>query len=165
MAGYGTDEGFLLWLRERGYELPDDAPSPAILRQLGSDYVDALYGRCFLGRPTGGLEQERAWPRTGAIVAGMTVEESSVPLAVVLSSYRAALMESQSPGSLITTSPAGRRVRRQKVEGIEREFFDDKDSTAPINSAIDGFLRNYVDHVCMGWREENGTLGIWAIGK
>lgn len=66
MAGYGDDAGFEAWLTENGYTLPGGAPSGEVLRNRGAGYIDGVYGARFSGIPTGGLAQERAWPRAGA---------------------------------------------------------------------------------------------------
>ena len=42
MAGYGDDTGFAAWLADAGLSLPVGAPLPAVLRQRGSDYLDAV---------------------------------------------------------------------------------------------------------------------------
>lgn len=168
MAGYGNDSDFEEWLFARGITLPAGSPSAAVLRQRGSDYIDALYGPCFYGIPTEGLNQERSWPRTNAIVAGIQIDPDSIPLAVIMASYRAAVMEAESPGSLSVITDPNKRVKRQRVEGaVEREFFEPGDSQGgfPVNSLIHGMLRSYVNGVCMGWIEETGSLGIWAVGR
>lgn len=151
MAGYGTDEGLQAWLVERGYELPVDAPEPAILRQRGSDYIDATYGSRFVGYPTDS-DQERAWPRTAASVLGQALLSSIIPAAVVNASYRAAYAEALSPGSLsvvVGTNKQG--IKREKVEdAVEREYFSPKDRAAsmqgiaPIISDIDGLLARFL---------------------
>jgi hypothetical protein len=73
MAGYGTDAGFTAWASENGYTLPAEAPSVEVLRNRGAGYIDGVYGARFSGIPTGGFEQERAWPRTGAYAYGQPI--------------------------------------------------------------------------------------------
>lgn len=167
MAGYGTDAELSAWATENGYILPA-TPLPAVLRELGSTYVDSMYGRCFLGRKTGGYDQERSWPRTGAVVDGELVPSEEIPLAVVRASYRAAVAEGLSPGSLEVIVDRSRRIKRQKVEfAVEREFFEggtEGATTGPSISTIDGLLSQFVDHVCMGWDESDKWAWIKAVG-
>ena len=89
MAGYGEDNGFTAWLADNGLTLPDDALAVAVLRQRGSSYIDGLYGLKFSGQPTGGLAQERAWPRTGAEALGQSIPADLVPNAIIQASYAA----------------------------------------------------------------------------
>lgn len=145
MAGYGTDEAFATWLTANGYELPVDALDPAVLRQRGSAYIDGRYGYRFSGEPAGGISQERAWPRSGAEdMYGNSISSSLIPSQVIEASYYAAWFEAGAPGSLATITNANAMVKRQKVDTIEREFFDpSKDPYAllgPTSSLIEGLL-------------------------
>lgn len=123
MAGYGTDEGFNTWLTENGYELPDDAPAPAVLRQRGSTFIDALYGSRFTGQPTQGALQERAWPRVCAYAYGAPIASDVIPDAVVRASYHAALVETSSTGGSLSISIPG-SIKRDKVGDVETEYAD-----------------------------------------
>lgn len=150
MAGYGTDGGFTDWLAANGYELSVGAPTPEVLRQRGSAYIDGRYGYRFSGSPTGGLSQERAWPRTGATdIYGNSIASDLIPNQVVEASYYAAWYESNSPGSLAMITNPSAMVKRQKVDTIEREFFDpSKDPYAvlgPTSSIIEGLLAPLLD--------------------
>ncbi len=145
MAGYGDDSAFTAWLAANGYSLPVGAPTDAVLRQRGSAYIDGTYGERFPGQPTGGVAQERAWPRTGASVYGSTLADDVVPQRVMDASYMAAYIEATSPGSLSVIVDPSRRVKRQKVDTIEREFFEPGKSdygllAGPASSAIEGLL-------------------------
>jgi hypothetical protein len=147
MTGYGTDEGFAAWLAANGYTLPDGALSPAILRTRGSAYLDAVYGpRLTCSAPTGGIDQDAAWPRTGHLVNGNEIPPDVIPAAWVRASYRAAWLEGSSPGSLSLTVNPNQRVKRQKVGEVEREFFDGGGSEAGagglavIDAEIDGMV-------------------------
>jgi len=167
MAGYGDDQGLADWLAENGYTLPSGAPAAVVLRQRGSTYVDAVYGaRLYCSQPTGGALQERAWPRTGHFVNHLAVPSDVIPLAWVNASYRAALIEAMKPGTLMATIDPLRRVKRQKVDMIEREFFDGgaleagEGGTALINAEIDGMVAPLL---CLR-REDLKGLGFWAIG-
>lgn len=151
MAGYGTDQGFTDWLTANGLVLPVDAPTPAILRQIGSDYVDSAYGaRLSCSRPTGGFAQERAWPRTGHMVDCEAVPDDLIPQAWVTASYRAAYLQAVSGFAQGGTDPS-RITKREKVDVIEREFFAKGDG-ADQGNAAPGFS---VDPLIDGW------LSIW----
>jgi len=170
MAGYGTNQDFAEWLADSGYVLPAGAPSPDILRQRGSDYIDALYGACFFGSPTDPLSQERAWPRTGATLGGIAIPPDVIPRIIVVSSYRAAWLDANNPDALSAVIDPSRRIKRQRVENaVEREFFEggeDGSGSTPYDTLIDGWLKGLVDQVCLG-REEApaGYQLIWAIGR
>lgn len=130
MAGYGDDQGFADWLAAQGLTLPADAPAPAVLRQIGSNYVDAAYEhRLGCSRRTGGFEQLLAWPRTGHSVNGETVPSDFIPPAWVNAAYRAAYLQATNPGWATSTNDPNRVTRREKVDVIEREFFEGGGST------------------------------------
>lgn len=144
MAGYGDDAGFTAYMTAAGYVVPAGTISAA--RQRGSVYVDGTYAARFPGVPTGGVDQEREWPRTGAEdFYGNAIDPSAVPQRVINASYEAALIELQNPGSLSVTFDPAQRVKRQKVDTIEREFFDPAAGSffapnAPVSSIIEGIL-------------------------
>lgn len=163
MAAYGTDQGFTDWLSEQGYTLPEAAPAPAVLRARGSAYVDG-YEKFWTGTRAGGVMQELAWPRTGALMnCTIGIADDAIPPAVVNASYRAAWLEAETPGVLIGAVAApGTRVKRQKVDVIEREFFDDGKPTvgggpAFIDSQIDGMLSAFI---C----DRKGAAFMWTLG-
>ncbi|MER8925790.1 DnaT-like ssDNA-binding protein [Mesorhizobium sp. M0859] len=144
MAGYGDDAGFTAYAAAAGYTVP--AGTIAAARQRGSAYIDGTYGMRFPGQPTGGLAQERAWPRTGATVYGSTLASDLIPQRVIDASYEAAYLELVKPGSLSISFDPSKKVKRQKVEGIEREFFDLGDNgnifapDALVSTIIEGLL-------------------------
>ena len=124
MAGYGSDEDFAAYLAASGLTIPTGpgALSAAVLRQRGSDYLDASYEPMLqCSQREGGFAQERVWPRTGHIVNGQTV--TGIPQPWVLASYRAAWLEGNDIGWASGTINPNRVVKRQKVGDIEREFF------------------------------------------
>ncbi len=149
MAGYGTDTGFNAWLAASGLTLPDTAPETAVLRQIGSDYVDGAYEAALqCSHRTGGFEQERAWPRTGHRVNGQPVPNDLIPLAWVNASYRAAYLEAVTPGWSNGGTNPGRLTKREKVDTIEREFFNPTETTEnsriapgfPFDALINGLV-------------------------
>lgn len=148
MAGYGDDAGLTSFLTAHGYTLPDGAPSAAVLRQRGSAYIDALYGPRFSGVPAAGYAQDRQWPRTDAVAYGEDIPEDEVPTAIIEASYHAAFAEAVAPGSLNVTLTTARRVKRQKVGEIEREFFDGGDTmeaALPRLSAAEGLVTPFLE--------------------
>lgn len=157
MAGYGTDEQFQLWLTENGYVLPTDAPSPAVLRQRGSQYLDALYGDRFIGR-IAMFDQDRAWPRLGASLRGTFIPDNVVPMAVILASFEAAYQEALNPGALKAIGSVSVTVVREKVGELEVQYAASQlDGTAafltPLISTVDGMLAPYL-------RNETAN-GLW----
>lgn len=144
MAGYGTDDGLTAWLAANGYTMPEGAPQPAILRQRGSAYIDGLYGPRFSGYPTGGFEQERAWPRTSAYFASSQIPVDSIPRAINEASYAAAYYEANNPGGLSAAVTAAGAVKREKVDVIEVEYFEGGGSALEnatvVLSSVEGLL-------------------------
>lgn len=159
MAGYGDDAGFTAWLADNGYELPDEAPAVAVLRQRGATIVDALYGSRFVGEPTGGFAQERAWPRTGAFAKGTVIPADVVPNDVIIASYHAALSAVESTGDN-TAIGTPQIIKRDKVGDVETEFADTASAfrwgdDVPV-SILDGLLAPYL--------RISSCLGIWSVG-
>jgi len=144
MAGYGTDQGFTTWAADNGLPMPLSAPTPAVLRQRGSQYLDGVYGSRFSGAPTVGFEQERAWPRVGACAHGQAIPSDIVPVAIEHASYFAAYQEAVSPGSLSVAASTSGAVKREKVDALEVEYVagsGDAVADALVRiSAVEGLL-------------------------
>lgn len=144
MAGYGTDQGFTTWMADNGLSMPLSASTPAVLRQRGSQYLDGVYGSRFSGAPTGGFEQERAWPRVGACAHGQAIPSDIVPAAIEHASYFAAYQEAVSPGSLSVAASTSGAVKREKVDTLEVEYVagsGDAVADAMVRiSAVEGLL-------------------------
>lgn len=161
MAGYGTDDAAQAYWLAAGYTVP--AGNVASARQRGSAFIDGAYGARFTGVPTGGVDQERAWPRTGATAYGSALATDLIPTRVVHASYEAALIELRKPGSLSTITDPTKMVKRQKVDTIEREFFDpgklpDGVIPGPVYAIIDGLLAPLLIPVV------SNPIGIWSVG-
>lgn len=147
MSGYGTDGDFTAWLASNGLSLPVGAPTPAVLRQIGSDYVDSAYEpRLQCSKRTGGFAQERAWPRTGHTVNCEPVPDDLIPQAWVNASYRAAYLQAVNGFATGGYDPS-RLTKREKVDVVEREYFASSEKDAQGNAAP-GFA---VDPLIDGW--------------
>jgi hypothetical protein len=162
MAGYGDDAGFAAWLSENGYTLPVGAPSSAVLRNRGSQYIDAVYGSRFLGSVVDPV-QERQWPREGVIVSGKLIPSDVIPVAVINASYQAALQEANEPGSLSAFGSASSGIKSEQVGQIKVEYRSaSSDGSAsgitPLISIVDGMLAPFLRDDSLPY------LGIWSIG-
>lgn len=162
---YGNDEGFADWLASMGHELPATAPTSAVLRARGSAYLDGAYEGLWTGQRVDGVLQADGWPRAGAKIGCTTaIADDVIPLAIVSASYRAAWLEASVPGALSPAPSVGPRVKRQKIDVIEREFFDDGGSAAGATSGfvdpqIDGAMRAFI---CT---ETGSGLFLMSIGS
>lgn len=165
MAAYGTDAGLTDWLAAQGLTLPAGSPSPAVLRQIGSNYVDAAYeAKLQCSNRTGGFTQELAWPRTGHVVNGQPVPDSLIPPAWVNAAYRAAYLEALTPGWATGSTDPNRVTRREKVDVIEREFFSNKDTdqaSSAAGIAADAIINGMVlPWLCSGVRRMSDLFRV-----
>lgn len=165
MAGYGSNEGLLAYLASMGMSLPEGA-DPDVLRQIGSNYLDAAYEwRLACSSRTGGFAQELAWPRTGHYVNGQPVPDDLIPPAWVNASYRAAYLTAITPGWATTGTDGSRQVKRQRVEGaVEREFFSAAEAAGsdvapgmPSDSIINGMVASWL---CSNSRTMNSLFRV-----
>ena len=162
---YGTDEGFAAWLASQGLTLPVGAPAPAVLRQIGSNYLDAAYEwRLSCSQRTGGFAQEMAWPRSSHYVNGQAVPDDFVPPAWVNASYRAAYLTAVTPGWATTGTDGSRQTKREKVDVVEREFFAASESAGtdvapgmPSDSIINGMVAMWL---CSNKRTANSLFRV-----
>jgi hypothetical protein len=145
MAGYGTDADFTAWLAENGLTVPVGSVS-AVLRQRGSAYLDGAYGsRLTCSYPTGGVQQERAFPRTGLPF----VPSDAIPRAWVQASYRAAYLIANDAGALSATINPNARVTKEKVDVIEVAYADNGavvagEALGVLDAEIDGMVAPYL---------------------
>lgn len=166
MSGYGTNDGFDAWLSANGLAVPSGGPSKDVLRIRGAAYVDGLYGpRLGCSAPTGGIDQERSWPRTGHFANGVAIDPDVIPVKWVQASYRAGYLVATLKGFGSATLDPSKRVKRQKVDSIEREFFDGGEAKAgaggfmTIDAEIDGLVSGLLCH------EDTGAFGgLWSVG-
>lgn len=142
MSGYGTDEGFAAYAAANGHTVP--AGSVPGARARGSAFVDGAYGDRFSGVPTGGIDQDRAWPRSGASAFGQPIDPALVPKRVEHAAYEAALIELATPGSLSAVITGSARVVREKVGELEVQYAnpgaDAVADATPVVTAIEGLL-------------------------
>ncbi|HEY8386231.1 MAG TPA: DnaT-like ssDNA-binding protein [Porticoccaceae bacterium] len=166
MAGYGSDEEFQAWLASQGFALPPGSPCAGTLRQIGSDYVDAAYGHLLMcSQKTGGWNQEREWPRRGHRIRGELVPDDLIPQAWINASYRAAYLQATIPGWATNQVTPGRVTKREKVDVIEREFFEADQagggaSTAPgfpSDAVINGLVLPWL---CSSVRSANSLFRV-----
>jgi len=142
MAGYGDNSGLQAYAASVGYTIPEGTDLD-VARQLGSAYIDSLYGDRFPGEPTGSIEQDREWPRTGATAYGSTLATNIIPTRVVNASYEAAILQIKTPGSLSASYTPGTRKVLTEVKGIKWEVIGSgtADQRAYlVSEAIDGIL-------------------------
>lgn len=162
---YGTDEGFLEWLSAQGLTLPVGAPLPAVLRQIGSNYLDAAYEwRLSCSSRSGGFSQELAWPRFGHILNGAEVPSDLIPVAWINASYRAAYLTAVTPGWATTGTDGSRQTKREKVDVVEREFFAASEAAGsdvapgmPSDSIINGMVAMWL---CSNKRTANSLFRV-----
>lgn len=148
MAFYGTEQGFTDWLDAQGLTLPEDAQPVAVLRAIGSAYVDAAYGyRLTCSRRTGGWEQELEFPRIGHYVNGQLLPSDLIPQPWINASYRAAYLNAITPGWSTNAVDGSRLTKTEKVDVISREFFAPGDANSsdvapgmPSDSIINGMV-------------------------
>jgi hypothetical protein len=142
MTPYGSEAGFTSYAEAAGYDLPEGDIGAALVR--GSLYIDGTYGDRFPGYPTGGSEQDRAWPRTAAADRyGLALPADSVPARVEHAAYEAALIELRAPGSLSRLYTPGEQKVLTEVKGIKWSVVGDasKDGAMrPVSTVIEGLL-------------------------
>lgn len=163
---YGTDDGFTAWLASQGLALPTGAPLPAVLRQIGSSYVDAAYGhKLTCSSKAGGVTQEMAWPRKGHTLDGEVVPDDYIPTAWVQAAYRAGYLSAVTPGWATTGTDASRLTKRERVEGaVDREFFSQSETAGaasapgmPSDSIINGLVLPWL---CSNVRRVDSLLRV-----
>ncbi|MEM1371474.1 MAG: DnaT-like ssDNA-binding protein, partial [Pseudomonadota bacterium] len=113
------------------------------------------------GVPVSGT-QDLQWPRSSATdVYGNQIASESVPQAVINATYEAAIYETNNTGSLNRALVTDAVVKRQKVDVIEREFFEPDrgnpaQATRPHIPAITTLLAPYLS----GGENPYGITGI-----
>ena len=142
MPGYGTDIGFEDYAAANGYDIPAGTVAAARLR--GSVYLDGHYYQRWPGEPTGGVDQERSWPRkTATDRFGNAIDSTAVPTRVVSASYEAALIELRTPGFFSKTFTEADKKVLTKVQSISWTHTGNTKgdrSSSPVSTVIDNIL-------------------------
>jgi hypothetical protein len=150
MAGYGDKDAAQAYWTAAGYVVPNGATDAQITAALqrGSLVIDR-YEHKFPGRRTGGFQQERVWPRTGASTYyGEAIPEANIPAAIINASYEAAFLELTNPGSLSPVVTGSATVTREKVGQIEVQYSESSSTSladlvamaTPVVTSIEGML-------------------------
>lgn len=149
---YGTDDEFTAWLTAQGLTLPAGA-NLTTLRTIGSAYVDGAYEhRLSCSSRAGGYMQERAWPRASHYLNGQELPHDFIPPAWVNASYRAAYLEGIQAGWATGSQDPNRKTKRERVDTIEREYFDasslvgtaDVAAGMPADGMINGMVQPWL---------------------
>jgi hypothetical protein len=146
MSSYGTLAASKTYHAERGntaWAAADDADlTIALLR--GSEYVDGRFRSAFPGLKTGGRDQVREWPRTGATDASnYAIASDAEPVEVEYATYEAALRELATPGSLLPDVTPSNQIKRERIEGIiDTEYVTPSGASAarPVIAVIDAIM-------------------------
>lgn len=151
---YGTPEGFAEYAADHGYVIPDGTTEPQIASALlrGSLVIDR-YEPKFSGARTGGYDQARAWPRTGAATFyGQTIPADVTPKPIIEASYEASFLELITPGSLSPVVTGNAVTKREKVGELEVEYAVSSSSSSadvvaaatPVVTVIEGLLWQFM---------------------
>lgn len=138
---------------------------PAVARARGSMYIDSVYGARFKGTPTGGVEQDAAFPRQGLVVYDQLLAADNIPSPIISASYRAAYLI-DSGGLTLDVSDPTKVLKKEEAAGLaSREYFapafvDGKRETRAFDTVIDALLAPFLEPLDTG-----SGLGIWAIGS
>ena len=121
----GSDDEFNAWLAARGHALPVGAPTAAVLRQRATDYIDGNY--------------------VARLCGDLTV--APILTALEAATYAAAWHEATKPGSLAASATTAGALKRKRLDGLEREYFEGSgdalaDATVKIG-AVEGLLSPY----------------------
>jgi len=154
MAAYGTKEAFVQYATDHGYELPQGATDAQIAAAMlrGSLVVDR-YEPKFSGMRTGGFDQARAWPRTGAVTCyGQAIPSDAIPQPIIDASYEASFLELITPGSLSPIVTSISVTKREKVGELEVEYAVSSSSSSadvvaaatPVVTIIEGLLWQFL---------------------
>jgi len=100
-VNYVTIVEYEAYCEERGYS--QTHPHATVLAKglVASEWLDARYASQFPGLKTGGRNQEREWPRTGASdKEGYAIDSTVVPKEIKYAAFEALRREVASPGTL-----------------------------------------------------------------
>ena len=112
--------------------LTGDAKTTALVN--ASMILDAVYALRFPGYKTGGLSQIRQWPRSNARTSsGEMIPPDLIPPAVEIATFEIAKQELIRPGKILPVAFNAQQIKRQKLEGLEREFFKNQSMRSTDN--------------------------------
>lgn len=146
---YGSDAEFTAWLVSMGLSLPGGAPAPAVLRAVGSAYVDAFYGSRYSGQVVA-VDQVEEWPRVGAYRGFAPLPSDLTPLGIIHASYFAGYYAANNPGAFFEGGTGASLVKRETVGPLTFEYAipSNPDSLAavmtPILPMTDGLVMPYL---------------------
>lgn len=152
VSSYGSDIGFQAFLDANGYSIPVAPPGITIAqaRTRASNYLDSVYGPRLTGWPSGGVAQDGAQPRDGAVTtSGQVVPDGTIPVAWITATYYAALQEASQPGSLSVVVGSDGGIKREKVGSLEVEYAGASgagsvSTLSPLLSAVDGLIAPFL---------------------
>lgn len=154
MAAYGTKEAFVQYVTDHGYIFPEGVTDTQIAAAMlrGSHVIDR-YEPKFSGARTGGYDQARAWPRTGAVTNyGQAIPADDTPRPIIEASYEASFLELITPGSLSPVVTGNGVTKREKVGELEIEYAVSSSRSAadvvafatPVVTMIEGLLWQFM---------------------
>lgn len=135
----------------RGRTLPDDDALIEAYAIRAMDYIES-FAEQFKGVRTVGLDQPLEWPRSGAIIDDVEIDDDYMPLQLLRAQNQ--LVIEQAAGVVLqpTLTLVG-RVKRKKTGPLETEWFDSVQSGfQPIIPAVDAFLSPLLNLSSFGLR-------------
>lgn len=107
---YHTERGNIVWLAA-----DDDDQTAALL--IASEYIDNNFRTAFPGVKVGFRDQEREWPRNGAMDwLGYAILPPTIPIEILNATYEIALRQISKPGSLNVDFIQAKNVVSVRVE-------------------------------------------------
>jgi hypothetical protein len=146
---YGSDNDFNTWLATMGLSLPVGAPAPAVLRAVGSAYLDAMYGARYSGQ-VATIDQVDEWPRVGAYRGFAPMPSDLIPLGIIQASYFAAYYAANNPGAFFTGGTGSSLVKRETIGPLTFEYAVPSNPTdvaallTPVLPFTDGLVMPYL---------------------
>lgn len=137
-TAYGTTAGYKTWTTARGvsYAAYTD-PQIDAARLRSSEAIDAMYRSQFPGVRTDGRDQDREFPRTGAVDReGYAIPADEVPVEMENACYVGTKVELASPGALAAEIKAGGGVIEEVQAGSVRVKFANDGTVAKTFPAI-----------------------------
>ena len=136
---YDTVNGVQTYADLRGYDviITPDACFRAMI------FIESLN---YKGSPTED-DQDLRWPRKNVVYDGLVLPDDEVPSKVKNAFREGAVIESKNPGALVPTQPGPGKVKREKVDVIEVEYFEPRDDrnvdyTFPVLIWLQGLLKD-----------------------